>query len=60
MALHYFHLSNGSIILDDIGVEIADLASVRVEAVRTLRELLSLRGTDGLWTATTMEGVGHR
>jgi hypothetical protein len=49
MALHYFHLSNDTVILDAIGVELSDLKSVRLEAVRALRELLSLRENDGLW-----------
>jgi hypothetical protein len=49
MALHYFHTSNGTVTLDPIGVELDDLTAVRKEAVRAMRELLSLRETADLW-----------
>ena len=41
MALHYFHHSNGRTTLDGFGTELPDLASVRKEAIRGMRELTS-------------------
>lgn len=50
MALHYFHFSNGHTTIDEHGTDLPNLASVRKEAVRALRELLHLGSTDALWT----------
>ena len=50
MALHYFHFSNGHTTLDQDGTDLPDLASVRKEAIRSVRELLNLRHSEHLWT----------
>ena len=50
MALHYFHHSNGHTTLDHFGTDHPDLASVRQEAIRALRELIYLGPADSLWS----------
>jgi hypothetical protein len=50
MALHYFHLSNGTIILGDVGTELASLTEVKKEVVRVARDLLSLQTSAEIWT----------
>jgi hypothetical protein len=50
MAIYYFHLSNGHTTVDHDGADHPDLDSIRKEAVRSLRELLNIGPTDGLWT----------
>jgi hypothetical protein len=50
MALHYFHLSNGTITLDDVGTDLAHLADVQKEVVRVARDLLSLQSSEQIWT----------
>jgi len=50
MALHYFHHSNGSTILDHFGTDLPDLTSVRREALRGMRELTNLGAGDSLWS----------
>ena len=50
MALHYFHLANGTTTLDDVGTELADLAAIRKEAVRAVRDLLNLGRAEEIWT----------
>jgi hypothetical protein len=50
MAFYYFHLSNGHTTLDQDGIDLPDLPSVRKEAVRAFRELLHLGSSDALWT----------
>jgi hypothetical protein len=50
MALHYFHHSNGKLFLDDVGTELADLNSVRTEAVRTCRDLMWSETASSLWS----------
>ena len=49
MPLHYFHVSNSQTILDQDGTDLADLTSIRKEAVRNARDLLNLGQTDNLW-----------
>jgi hypothetical protein len=49
MAMHYFHLANGSVSLDDIGTDLPTLAAVEIEALRTARDMLNLGSTDGIW-----------
>jgi len=51
MALHYIHLSNGDVILDDVGTELATLADVQKEVVRVARDLLSTRSSEQIWTS---------
>jgi hypothetical protein len=50
MALHYFHHSNGRTTLDGFGTDLPDLASVRKEAIRGMRELTNLGPADSLWS----------
>ena len=40
MTLYYFHSSNGTIALDEVGTDLADMAAVRREAVMISRETL--------------------
>jgi len=50
MALHYFHVSNGKITLDDVGTDLATLTDVQKEVVRVARDLLSLQSSEQIWT----------
>jgi len=50
MALHYFHHSNGALFLDDVGTELADLNSVRTEAIHTCRDLMWSERANSLWS----------
>jgi hypothetical protein len=49
MAMHYFHFLNGTVALDAIGRELANLQAVRKEAIRAVRELLSVGDSEELW-----------
>jgi hypothetical protein len=40
MPRYYFHFLNGQTALDDEGTELADMQAVRVEAVRSSREII--------------------
>jgi|EndMetStandDraft_4_1072995.scaffolds.fasta_scaffold557924_1 hypothetical protein len=50
MALNYFHVSNGTITLDDVSTDLANLADVQKEVVRVARDLLSLQSSDQIWS----------
>jgi hypothetical protein len=47
--MHYFHLSNGRLILDDVGTDLPTSAAVELEALRTAREMLNLSSPDAIW-----------
>jgi hypothetical protein len=40
MSLYYFHFSNGKTVPDEIGIELANLAAVRKQAVLLSREMI--------------------
>ncbi len=41
MERFFFHIMNGKAILDDIGIELADMDQVRAEAIRASGQMLS-------------------
>ena len=51
MPRYFFHSEDGRLEHDDVGTELADAASARVEAVRFAGELLANR-SQALWEGT--------
>ncbi len=49
LAIHYFNVHDGTDIVDEIGTEMPDLASVRAEALRYTGELLRDGAALDLW-----------
>jgi hypothetical protein len=49
MARYYFHMFNGSILIDDVGTELQDHASVLTETIRAARDLLTLGSNTEFW-----------
>jgi hypothetical protein len=41
MARYFFHVMDGQASIDDVGVELADMAAVRTEAITTAGQMLS-------------------
>jgi hypothetical protein len=54
MQRYYFHLENGQILLDDTGVELRDIATAEIQALRASSELFKAgpRVTATLWNGT--------
>jgi hypothetical protein len=54
MPNYYFHLENGQTLLDDIGVELRDIAAARNQALRASSEVFRAgpRATATLWDGT--------
>ena len=52
MPRYYFHLEDGQRLLDDTGLDLADIAAVQNEAVRTSAELLRGGHSGTLWNGT--------
>ena len=64
---YYFHIRDGVTLVDEVGVECADLRELRTEAIRTSAEMLTgLRGQDfwtgepwSLWVTDQPKGKGN-
>jgi hypothetical protein len=52
MPRYYFHLEDGQLLLDDTGLDLADVAAVQNEAVRASAELLKGWPSATLWNGT--------
>lgn len=50
MPQYFFHIDGARHYLDTDGVELADLAAARMEALRIIRELMMDSMTDDLWS----------
>lgn len=48
MSRYFFHVMNGKALIDDVGVELPDLAAVRLEAITSSGQMLS--AGDQTWT----------
>jgi hypothetical protein len=49
MPRHFFNFQNGSITLDDTGIDLPDLSAVRDEAVKTIGAAISEDSTKCFW-----------
>lgn len=49
MSRFYFHVYDGKVFMDDVGVELADITQARTEALEQCRKLLTKRPGD-FWT----------
>lgn len=49
MARYFFHVSDGTMVLDDVGVELPDIASAQTTAVQLTVELLKDRMLGPFW-----------
>jgi hypothetical protein len=62
MARYYFHIEDGSAILDDLGMELASLAEAKCEAVRYAGSLICDHAGEfwnsGDWTMTVTNEAG--
>lgn len=64
MPRYYFHVTDGRVSVDTEGTELAGVAQVREQAVRTAGEILAVRsGPEGLssgtpWTMTVADETG--
>ena len=54
MPRYYFHLENGTTVLDDTGVELRDIAAAQNEALRATDEIITQGrpATPTLWNGT--------
>lgn len=68
MALHYFHIANGSTALDAEGTDLPDLNAVQKEALRMMREVVDLGINEEklwvgeafkVWVTTQPNGAGR-
>lgn len=41
MARYFFHIMNGKVIVDEVGMELAGMDQVRLEAIRSAGQMLS-------------------
>lgn len=49
MTRYYFHILNGKKLIDDVGIELADIEAVKAEAVKVAGTILSSEQPTDMW-----------
>jgi hypothetical protein len=49
MARYFFHVSDGTLVLDDVGVELPDITSAQTTAIQLIAEILRDGMSGPLW-----------